>query len=140
MNSNLLFEKRLNKSNNFDEGRIREMFENINIFLSRIQTPEIRDKIIKRKIFIRYLFIFLKMHIDKKHNLNYLYQVINSPTHLTGILAGHMRTKEFYDDTEFEYKDIFEYLKTIKAKLSVKVMSVKSNPNKWEGLNSFGKY
>ena len=79
------------------------------------------------------------MHTTKGKDFRELYKVVNSPTFITGILGGHMRQKDYYSDPNFEYKDIFYYLKNIKAKNSTKILTVKGQPSKWEGLNSFGK-
>jgi hypothetical protein len=139
MNSNLLWCKNKQSTNRFDKGKVREMIENANIFLSRIINPQIRANIIKKNYFFESFLIILKMHQSKNKN-KIFEKIIHSPTNITGILPGYMRSKNFYKKIkEFDFKEISRFLYDFDVAISPKIWVVDSSPGKWKGIESFGK-
>lgn len=113
MNTNLLWCKKNNSTNRFDKGKVREMIENVNIYLSRIIVPKIRKNIIEKNYFQKSFLIILKMHDFEKRSemLERINEMIHSPTNITGILPGYLRRESLYGPKEsFITKDIKDYL------------------------------
>lgn len=138
MNTNLLWSRK--STNKFEKEQIREMIETQNIFVSRIQNKKIRDKLIKSKLLLKSLPIVFKFK-DKKKGLEEVQKLLDSPSNITGILPGFLRSNKFYkEENLFKTLDIKSHLFDFEAKVSPKLWELNSSPEKWLGINDLGTF